>query len=73
MVYFNFKTGKRIENNLAETKPVFRNNYIVVGTDSKGKSFRTRVDNVTLVEARQDAKSWAKSHGLTVDVVRALK
>jgi hypothetical protein len=72
-MYFNFnKKDKRIVNNLAEMKPVHRKNFIVVGTDEKGKSFTTTVRNVTLVEARQDAKSWAKSHSLTLGNVRAL-
>jgi hypothetical protein len=72
-MYFNFnKKDKRIVNNLAETKAVLRKNFIVVGSDNKGKSFTTTVRNVSLVEARQEAKSWAKSHGLTVNVVRAL-
>lgn len=72
-MYFNFnRKDNRIENNLADLKPVFRKNYIVVGSDSKGKSFTTTVKDVTLIEARMEAKGWARKHDLNLDVVRAL-
>lgn len=72
-MYFNFnKKDNRIVNNLAETKTVLRRNYVVVGTDEKGKSYTTTVRDVSALEAKQDAKSWAKSHSLKLDVVRAL-
>lgn len=72
-MYFDFnRKDKRIENNLAELKPVYRKKYIVVGSDSKGKSYTTTVDNVTFLDAKKDAKFWARQHDLKLDSVRAL-
>jgi hypothetical protein len=72
-MYFNFnKKDKRIENNFADLKPVFRKNYVVVGSDEKGKSYTTTVSNATLLEAKNDAKVWAKANSLKVDVVKAV-
>lgn len=72
-MYFNFnRKDNRIENNLADLKPVLKHDFIVVGSDSKGKSYTTTVRNVNLRDARLDAKSWGKTHELKIDVVRAL-
>lgn len=72
-MYFNFnKKDKRIENNFADLKPVFRRNYVIVGSDEKGKSYTTTVSNATLLEAKNDAKIWAKENSLKVDIVKAV-
>jgi hypothetical protein len=71
-MYFNFNKGKRIENNLAETKTNFRKNFVIVGTDSKGKAFTTTVKDVTLIDAKNQANDWAKSHSLVINSVRAV-
>jgi hypothetical protein len=71
-MYFNFNKGKRIENNLAETKTNFRKNFVVVGSDSKGKAFTTTVKDVTRLEAKREAERWAKSHSLKVDAIKAV-
>jgi hypothetical protein len=72
-MYFNFnRKDKRMESNVAELKPVMHKNYIVVGTDDKGKSYTTTIHKATFLEAKKDAKWWAKSHNLNLDSVQAL-
>jgi hypothetical protein len=71
-VKFSMNTGKRMENNFAETKVNLRKNFYVVATDGK-KSYITTIEDALLVEARQEAQVWAKQNGLTIEQVRAMK
>lgn len=67
---FNFTTGKRIEDNRAEHKTVLRKNWYAVGNDGS-KSYVTNIDNALNIEAHNEATSWARKNGLTLEVVRA--
>lgn len=72
-MYFNFnKKDKRMESNVVELNPVKYKDFIVVGSDDKGKSYTTTVRKVTLLDAKKDAKWWASKNELTLDVVKAL-
>jgi hypothetical protein len=65
-----FKTDKRMESNLADNKVDLRKNWYAVGTDGK-KSYITTIKNAMSIHARNEAKSWAKKNGLTLEVVRS--
>lgn len=67
-----FKTDRRIESNQADAKANLRKNWYAIGTDGK-KSYITTIENALISEARKDAKSWAKSHSLTLQVLRVTK
>lgn len=67
-----FKTDKRLTHNLTEPKSSLRRDWYIIGTDGK-KSYVTTVKDALITEARNEANSWAKKNGLTVEVVRATK
>lgn len=72
MIFMSIKFMKatRIENNLADLKPVLKHNFYAVGTDGK-KSYIINIDNATRVEANREATAWARKEGLRLEVVKA--
>jgi hypothetical protein len=65
-------TDKRLESNQVEKKVILRKNWYAVGTDGK-QSFLTKIDNALGIEARTEAKLWAKKNGLKLEVVNVSK
>lgn len=67
-----FRTDKRMENNLAESKFDPRKDWYAVATDGK-KSYITTITNAMSIEARNEAERWAKANRLTLEVVKVSK
>lgn len=73
--YFN--DGRTVFANTVEPKPVSRKQWIVVGTDSKGKNYTLTYPNdqgetCTRIEAKIILEEMARLKGLKLSIIQAI-